>query len=161
MFIADLTFFSNLFCDCRWAYFPLLPFSGLELLQTETPPIPQMPTPPNRALAAPHASSSPDVDGRRCFQGCSGIPALLPELCLLAVSGLTLTSSGVGNSGIFPPNSRVFPSLGRNLHDLSNISVKVGTLLARPLILLFSTSTFAPKHKCVTSFPVQEWETWV
>lgn len=76
-----------------------------------------MPTPPNRALAAPHASSSPDVDGRRCFQGCSGIPALLPELWLLAVSGLTLTSSGVGNSGIFPPNSRVFPPLGRNLHD--------------------------------------------
>lgn len=69
------------------------------------------------ALAAPEASSSPARDGGRCFQGCSSIPALLPEPWLLLVSGLTLTSSGVGNSGILSPNSRLFPPMGRNPHD--------------------------------------------
>lgn len=79
-------------------------------------------SPTQRALTAPHASFSPDTDARRCFQGCSGIPALLPQLWSLVVSGLTLTSSGVGNSGILPPNSGVFPPPGRNPHDCYLIS---------------------------------------
>lgn len=77
----------------------------------------------SRAPAAPQGSLSLDMDGRQCFQGCSGIPALLPELWLLLASGLTLTSSGAGNSGIFPPNSKAFPPTGRNPHNCYQTSV--------------------------------------
>lgn len=100
-----------------------------------SPPFPKFTAAPNwsipsfpnakstcRALAAPHTSFSPAMDGQRCFQGCSSIPALLPELCLLLVPGLTLTSSGAGNSGILPPNSRLFPPVGGNLHSCYQIS---------------------------------------
>lgn len=129
-------FFSNLSCDCRWVCFSLLPFSNLQLLQTQRSPAPQM--------SAPHTSFS---------HGWSVMfSALLPELWLLLVSGLTLTSSGVGNSGILPPNSRLFPPMGRNPHDCHQIpAFKLGHF-PRLLVLLFSIYIFAPKHKCMLSF---------
>lgn len=137
---TDLTFFSNLSSDCRWVWFFLLPFSNWQLLPMKHPQFPNVSTAP-RALAAPHIPQ-PDMDGQRCFQGCSGIPALLPVLWLLLVSGLTLTSSGVRNSGILPPNSRLFPPMGRNpYYCYQTLASKVGRFF-----LSHSFYSFPPTH---------------
>lgn len=94
--------------------------------------------------------------------------ALLPELWLLLVSGLTLTSSGVGNSGILPPNSRLLPPMGTNPHDCYQIPVsKLGHLfpgrpfycyppthlhpntnVSFPLLYRSGTSEFKSKYFC-------------
>lgn len=95
--------------------------SNLQLLQTETSPIPQC----QHHLWSPGSTSHTAQPGDGWWVMFPGISAasLLPELCLLLVPGLTLTSSGVGNSGILPPNSRLFPPMGRNLCDCYQILV--------------------------------------
>lgn len=94
-------------------------YSCSKLKHPQFPKCQHHPTEPLQHLTHPPARtwmvgdvSRDAVASQLCFQSSD---------CWL-FSGLTLTSSGVGNSGIFPPNSRVFPPLGRNLHDCYLIS---------------------------------------